>query len=246
MLTQKVFLVSYVERSRKRWLNVCILCMLWAQLLSRVQLFAIQWTVAHQVLLSLGILQARILEWAAMPSPRGSSQPRVQTRVSHIAGGWILYHLSHQGSPILQCFTFFLRSFSWRTPYLSKYLILSLVNLSPVHHLYFPTTIYYQWFHFIPLPTQVLINLPEWLTGLRETFYLLSYWFVIKEYNTGTVRYKARYGGRSQSFHKIQRKGCCLQACQSPQISIYSPTEKLSHPCPVEFLWNLHHMGRIN
>ena len=29
-----------------------------------------------------GILQARILEWAAMPSPRGSSQSRDQTRDS--------------------------------------------------------------------------------------------------------------------------------------------------------------------
>ena len=34
-----------------------------------------------------GILQARILESVAMPSFRGSSQPRDQTRVSHIAGG---------------------------------------------------------------------------------------------------------------------------------------------------------------
>ena len=34
------------------------------------------WTVAHQVPLSMGILQARILEWVAMPSPRGSSQSR--------------------------------------------------------------------------------------------------------------------------------------------------------------------------
>ena len=34
-----------------------------------------------------GILQARILEWVAMPSSRGSSRPRDQTQVSHIAGG---------------------------------------------------------------------------------------------------------------------------------------------------------------
>jgi len=34
----------------------------------------------------MGILQARILEWVAMPSSRGSSQSRVQTQVSHIAG----------------------------------------------------------------------------------------------------------------------------------------------------------------
>ena len=33
-----------------------------------------------------GILQARILEWVAMPSSRGSSQPSDQTQVSHIAG----------------------------------------------------------------------------------------------------------------------------------------------------------------
>ena len=33
-----------------------------------------------------GILQARILEWVAMPSSRESSQPRDQTQVSHIAG----------------------------------------------------------------------------------------------------------------------------------------------------------------
>ena len=31
----------------------------------------ILWTVAHQASLSMGILQARILEWVAMPSSRG-------------------------------------------------------------------------------------------------------------------------------------------------------------------------------
>ena len=35
-----------------------------------------------------GILQARILEWVAMPSSRESSQPRDWTRVSCIAGGF--------------------------------------------------------------------------------------------------------------------------------------------------------------
>ena len=33
-----------------------------------------------------GILQARILEKVAIPFPTGSSQPRDQTQVSHIAG----------------------------------------------------------------------------------------------------------------------------------------------------------------
>ena len=36
----------------------------------------------------MGTLQARIVEWVAMPSSRGSSQPRDRTRVSHIAGGF--------------------------------------------------------------------------------------------------------------------------------------------------------------
>ena len=35
-----------------------------------------------------GILQARILEWVALPFPRVSSQPGDLTLVSHIAGGF--------------------------------------------------------------------------------------------------------------------------------------------------------------
>ena len=55
---------------------------------SYVQLFATPWNVAHQTLLPMGILQARILEWVAMPSSRGSSRPRNQTGVSYLAGGF--------------------------------------------------------------------------------------------------------------------------------------------------------------
>ena len=33
-----------------------------------------------------GILQARILEWVAMPLSRGSSQPKDETRISHVSG----------------------------------------------------------------------------------------------------------------------------------------------------------------
>ena len=40
------------------------------------------------------ILQARILEWVAIPSSRGSSQPRDQTQVSYnsCTGMQVLYH----------------------------------------------------------------------------------------------------------------------------------------------------------
>ena len=44
------------------------------------------WTLVCQVRLSMGILQARILEWVAMPSSRKSSQPRDWTQVSCIVG----------------------------------------------------------------------------------------------------------------------------------------------------------------
>ena len=43
-------------------------------------------TVAHQASLSMGILQARILEWVAIPFSRGSSQLRDQNQVSLIGG----------------------------------------------------------------------------------------------------------------------------------------------------------------
>ena len=43
-----------------------------------------------------GILQARILEWVAMPSSRGSSHPGIKSRSPTLH----LYHLSHQGSPM--------------------------------------------------------------------------------------------------------------------------------------------------
>ena len=46
------------------------------------------WTVDPQGPLSMGILQARILEWVAMPSSRGSSQTRAQIQVFCTAGGF--------------------------------------------------------------------------------------------------------------------------------------------------------------
>ena len=44
--------------------------------LSHFQLFATPWTAARQAPLSMGILQARMLEWVAMLSSRGHSQSR--------------------------------------------------------------------------------------------------------------------------------------------------------------------------
>ena len=67
--------------------------------LSHVQLFATPMNYTPPTGSSvLGILQVRILEWVAIPFSRGSSWPRDRTWVSCTAG--ILYHLSHQGSPL--------------------------------------------------------------------------------------------------------------------------------------------------
>ena len=46
-----------------------------------------------------GILQARILEWVAIPFSRGSSQPRDGTQVSHTAGRFF----TTEGSPQVRC-----------------------------------------------------------------------------------------------------------------------------------------------
>ena len=59
-----------------------------ACLLSRVWLCVTSWAVAHQAPLPVQVLQARILEWVAMSSFRGSSWPRDRTQVSRVAGGF--------------------------------------------------------------------------------------------------------------------------------------------------------------
>jgi len=52
------------------------------------------WTAAaYQAPLSMGILQARKLQWAPGDLPNPGSNPGLP----HCR--WILYHLSHQGSP---------------------------------------------------------------------------------------------------------------------------------------------------
>ena len=51
------------------------------------------WTVAHQTSLSMGILQARILEWVAIPFSRGSSQPAEEPRSSALQADSLLSEL---------------------------------------------------------------------------------------------------------------------------------------------------------
>ena len=65
----------------------------WTEEPSRLQSMGLQrvrhdWASSLSLSHSLGILQARILEWVACPFSRGSSQPRDWTQVSHVAGGF--------------------------------------------------------------------------------------------------------------------------------------------------------------
>ena len=46
-----------------------------------------------------GILQATTLEWVTFPFSRGSSQPKDQTQVSHIAGRFFTSRATRQGIP---------------------------------------------------------------------------------------------------------------------------------------------------
>ena len=66
---------------------------------SHVPLFVTLWTAACQAPLPMGILQARILEWVAMSSSRGSFRPTDRTLVSYVSciGRQVLYHQGHLG-----------------------------------------------------------------------------------------------------------------------------------------------------
>ena len=57
-----------VQEARDVYMCACML-----NHFSHVQFFVTLWTVTS---LPMAILQARILEWVAMPSSRGSSKPR--------------------------------------------------------------------------------------------------------------------------------------------------------------------------
>ena len=73
---------------------VCVMEDVVVQSLSHVQLFCDLMDCSLPGSSVHGIIQARILEWVARPSSRGSSQPRDQTQVLHCRQ--ILYCLSQQ------------------------------------------------------------------------------------------------------------------------------------------------------
>ena len=70
--------VRHIKRG-KRLKDKVVNIIIEAKLLSHVRLFVTPWTVACQAPLSRGFSRQEILEWVAMPSSRGFSQPRDRT-----------------------------------------------------------------------------------------------------------------------------------------------------------------------
>ena len=81
-----------------KWLLPSLVCACMLRHFRCVWLYATLWTAAHQVPLSLGILQARILEWVAISFSRRSFWLRDRTHVSCISRR-ILYHWPTWESP---------------------------------------------------------------------------------------------------------------------------------------------------
>ena len=99
MLRREIVCVSPQQLIAKRYKGLLVLFLQYLYLcvlsqFSHVQLFATLWTVACQTPLSIGILQARILERVAMPTYREFTQPRDQTLVSYVSliGRHLLYY----------------------------------------------------------------------------------------------------------------------------------------------------------
>ena len=90
-----------------RFQTLCFNCV--CLVLSNIQLFATLWTVALQAPLSMRIFQARILEWGCHALLQGIfSTQRWNRGLPHC--GKILYHLSHQRTPVSSKFSHSIQS----------------------------------------------------------------------------------------------------------------------------------------
>ena len=71
--------------------------------LSRVQLFAIPWTIAYHAPLSMGFSKQKYWRGLPFPCPADLPDPGIEPRSPHCRQ--MLYHLSHQGSPLPRALT---------------------------------------------------------------------------------------------------------------------------------------------
>ena len=81
-------------------LNIICVCVCVAGRFSHVCVFAVLWTVTHQVPLSMGF--SRQEHWSGLPFPPPGDPPNPGIEpCSHVffIGSWVLYHERHLGSP---------------------------------------------------------------------------------------------------------------------------------------------------
>ena len=130
----KVFLRGYnrVHPTQFSFLPIPFLCLAWlhaqsclvCQILCSPMDCSLPGSSVH------GTFQVRILEWVAMPSSRGSSQPSDWTHVSGIAGGFFIHWATWEGLTMSltpnKCPTLQILPQSWllNNPAYSKYLLI--------------------------------------------------------------------------------------------------------------------------
>lgn len=87
-----------------------------------------------------------------------------------------------------------------------------------------------------------LINLLELLTELRETFYLLDHWFIIKRCNWDINRGKRCTGQSMRKGHEAFMPSPGIPLSQ--HLHVFT-TQKPSEPCHLGFLWRFHYIGIV-
>ena len=89
--------LKYLILSKPSFRGMCVCVCVHAKSLQSCLTFCVPMDCSLPGSSVQGILQARMLEWVAMPSSRVSSQSRDQTQVSYISciGRWVLYYKHH-------------------------------------------------------------------------------------------------------------------------------------------------------
>ena len=114
-----------------------------------------------------GILQARILEWVTFPFSGGSSQPRDQTQVFHIAGGFFTSWATRGAQPNMLVSHVLMTIFAGQTfQVLSSQITCDFLLLKLLLFLY-NGTIFEEYlcspiFNFFFLVNSKTLNLPLW------------------------------------------------------------------------------------
>ena len=159
------------------WCSVCVCVCVYvcvsALLLSCVLLFVTPWSVVRQGPLSMGILQARILEWVAILFSRGSSWPRNGTWVSCSAAGFFTGWATRKALPWCPSLTIIIVTniialllfyywilYCYNNMFLCWYMYITLYILIFIY-ITVTTCSYYYCFYYIITISTVLLLLPH-------------------------------------------------------------------------------------